>query len=349
MRMGKEVSIQNREKKLTKSELREAILKEKTYKPLEELNLMNNFLFHTIVTQGEDGEEFCRIILSNVLGREIRKVRVIAQQSILGFDTNQHGIRLDAYVEDVSDLPEMVDAKLSDIEIVPDIYDIEPNNTYEKESLPKRMRYYHGLIDTKHLNTGVYYDKLPRVIIIVILPYDPFGLNRMVYTVKNQCVEAPEVFYEDGAIKIFLYTKGTEGNPSQALVDMLKYLEDTSVENITNKDINTIHKFVEKAKHRKEVGIQYMRLWEENIQMKKEAREAGLAEGRAEGRAEGLAEGLAEGRAEGIAEAKSDSMRILVETYQKLKQSQEAAKDALVEEYLVPDEEAEELVKKYWK
>ena len=341
---------------MTKKELQEELLKEKTYQPLEELNLMNNFLFHTIVTQGEDGEEFCRIVLSTILGKPIRKVRVIAQQSILGIDTNKHGIRLDAYVEDVSELVKLEGVEMTDAEVIPDIYDIEPNNTYEKSTLPKRMRYYHGLIDTKHLNIGLDYDRLPRVVIIVILPYDPFGLNRMVYTIKNQCVEEPNLPYEDGAVKIFLYTKGTEGNPSQDLLDMLKYLEETNEKNIVNEDINQIHKFVEKAKHRKEVGVQYMRLWEENIQMKKAAHEAGLAEGReaglVEGREVGLVEGrkagLVEGREAGLAEARLEGMKIIISTYQKLTQSKEAAIEALMDAYKLEQTEAAALVTKYW-
>ena len=260
--------------------------KRKTYQPLEELNLMNNFLFHTIVTQGED----------------------------------------------VSELVKLEGTDMADAEVIPDIYDIEPNNTYEKATLPKRMRYYHGLIDTKHLNIGLDYDRLPRVVIIVILPYDPFGLNRMLYTIKNQCVEVPNLPYEDGAVKIFLYTKGTEGNPSQSLLDMLKYLEETSEKNIVNEDINQIHKFVEKAKHRKEVGVQYMRLCEENIQMKKAAHEAGLAEG----------------RETGLLEARSEGMKILIVTYKKLSQSKEAAIEALMDAYKMKQSEAVELVTKYW-
>ena len=82
---------------------RKTVITEKQFRPIEELNLMDNFLFHTVVTQGEDGEEFCRIILSTILGKKIRKVRVIAQQSVLGFDTELHGIRMDAYVEDISE------------------------------------------------------------------------------------------------------------------------------------------------------------------------------------------------------------------------------------------------------
>lgn len=260
-----------------------SVITDKHFRPLKDLNLIDNFLFQTVVSQGSDGEEFCRILLSTILDKPIRKVRVVAQQSILGFDTNRHGIRLDAYVKDISDEAELPGCKMADAEIIPDIYDIEPNNEYEKHSLPKRMRYYHGLIDTKQLDAGVDYDKLPRVVIIVILPYDPFNDNRMVYTIKNQCVENPDIPYEDGARKIFLYTKGSAGNPSQSLCDMLKYIQDTKEENVTNPDILRIHEFVEKAKHRKEVDISYMKSWEE----KRLWQEQALAEGRAEGRAEG--------------------------------------------------------------
>ena len=301
------------------------VTQEKYFRPLEELNLMDNFLFQTIVTQGEDGEEFCRILLSTFLGKSIRNVRVVAQQSILGFDTDRHGIRMDAYVENIPDEEELPGCDMADAKIIPDIYDIEPNNDYEKDTLPKRMRYYHGLIDTKHLNAGVDYEQLPRVSIIVILPYDPFGQKRMVYTIKNQCVEDPSVSYEDGARKIFLYTKGTEGNPSQSLRDMLKYMEDTRLENVTNEDIHRIHEFVEKAKHRKEVGINYMKMWEERRLIQREA----LAEGRAEGRAE--------------------SIGVVIETCQDLPETKEDTTVRLEKSFKISKEEALEYIKKYWK
>ena len=151
---------------------------------------------------------------------------------------------------------------LADVKLIPSIYDIEPNKTFEKESLPKRVRYYHGLIDTQLLSTGASYNLLPNVVIIVILPYDPFDKNRMVYTIKNGCEEDPSVPYEDGARKIFLYTKGTEGNPSQALQDMLKYIETSTADNVTNQDIASISVLVDKVKHKKEVSISYMKSWE---------------------------------------------------------------------------------------
>lgn len=230
-----------------------------TFRKLEELNLIDNFLFQQMLSQNEDGEEFARILLGTILGKNIRKVKITPQKNILGIDTNKHGIQLDAYIEDVSD--ELTD-DLADAEVIRDLYDIEPNNTYEKETLPKRTRYYHGLIDTQLLSSGAGYEKLPNVVIIIILPYDPFGKNRMVYTIQNRCVEEGTLPYDDGARKIFLYTNGTEGNPSQDLKDMLKYIQNTTDYNITNQAIASIHELVNKVRHKKEVSINYMKSWE---------------------------------------------------------------------------------------
>lgn len=110
----------------------------------------------------------------------------------------------------------------------------------------------------------------------------------MVYTIQNQCVEDDSVSYDDGAKKIFLYTKGTEGNPSQKLRDMLKYIEKTTVENVTNQDIDTIHQLVNRVKRRKEVGIEYMKSWERDKMM----REEGWREGKQEGIEQGIEQGI---------------------------------------------------------
>lgn len=261
---------------------------------LEDLNLLDDFLFQEMLAQKETGEPFCRILLSTILGRPIRKVKITPQKNVLGIDTDKHGIRMDAYIEDVSDesIPgcaeidaEIIDAGIVDTGLIdtenlpaktpPDIYDIEPNITHEKRSLPKRMRYYHGLIDTQVLATGINYHKLPKVVIIVILPYDPFDKNRMLYTIKNHCVEDNAVSYDDGATKIFLYTRGTEGNPSQALRDMLKYIETTTDDNVSNQDIASIHNLVAQVKVKKEVGINYMKSWEREEMIRDEAMREG--------------------------------------------------------------------------
>ena len=248
----------------------------RTFRKLEDLNLIDNFLFQAVLSDEQEGEEFARILLSTILGKHIRKVKIVPQKNILGLDTDKHGIRLDAYIEDVSD---ELDSNQADVELVRNLYDLEPNNSYEKKELPKRLRYYHGLIDIQLLSSGISYDKLPNMVIIVILPYDPFDKNRMIYTIRNHCEEEPSIPYDDGATKIFLYTKGTEGNPSQALKDMLKYIEKSTDDNVTNQDIASIQELVNKVKHKKEVGINYMKSWEMEELARKQGYHSGFDDG----------------------------------------------------------------------
>ena len=310
------------------------------FRPLSELNIIDDFLFQQLLSQEGDGEEFCRILLSTILGRPIRNVRITPQKNILGIDTNQHGIRLDAYIEEIPENDSITNSSV-DAEIIPDIYDIEPNNHYERKSLPKRMRYYHGLIDTQLLATNVEYEKLPNVVIIVILPYDPFGKNRMVYTIQNQCIEDSTLSYNDGATKIFLYTKGTEGNPSQELQDMLKYIEETTTDNIANQNIGTLHRLVEKVKHRKEVGINYMKSWELEKMWKQEGIEEGLAQGLEQGLSQGLEQGLAQGLTQGSI--------ALIETCQEFQLSKEETLNRIMQKFNLDNDTASAYVEKYWK
>ncbi len=131
------------------------------------------------------------------------------------------------------------------------------------------------MIDSKSLKSGESYGRLKNVAVIMITPYDPFGLNRMVYTVKNRCVEEPDMEYEDGACTLFLYTKGTEGCPGKELKQLLHYMEDTAAENAVNKDLEKIQRMVETVKKDSEVTVVYMRMMEDEEILKEEAREEG--------------------------------------------------------------------------
>ena len=237
------------------------------FRPLSELNLIDNFLFHEMLADKENGEEFCRILLKTILNKEVRHVKITPQKNILGPDTDNHGIRMDAYLEEVTD------SDAIDADIAPDIYDIEPNLTYEIDTLPKRMRYYHALIDAGLLRIGETYDKLPNVVVIFILPYDPFGQDRCVYTIQNMIKEDPSIAYNDGALKMILYTKGKAGNPRKELIDMLKYFEKSTTENVSNPDIECVHHMVDRIKERKELNLEYMKSWEWDDYNKKLGRE----------------------------------------------------------------------------
>ena len=176
------------------------------------------------------------------------------------------------------------------------VYDVEPDKNEEEEqvsALPKRVRFYHAKIDAESLKSGRSYRDLKNVVIIMITPYDPFGLNRMVYTIKSGCVEVPEMPYEDGAQTLFLYTKGTAGNPSEALRQLLQYMEHTTETNARNADLKEIQEMVKTVKKDEEVSIGYMKVFEreemlinqgrreESINTERERKRANEAESRA--------------------------------------------------------------------
>jgi len=258
---------------------------------LQELNLLDNFLFEEALNQGENSIEFCRILLSTILEKDFKNITITPQRNVSGTSPGKRGIRMDAYIE-ADEYIDSLDDLLSnaDIEINSGIYNIEPNK-YKASSEAKRTRYYHSLIDSKILKSGVDYSKLKQVVVIMILPYDPFGMNRMVYTIKNSCIEDPSIPYDDGIITIYLYTKGTEGNPSQNLKNLLKYIEETTTENATNSNLKAIHNMVTQIKASEEVGVRYMQSWEYEAYIRQESLEEGKAIGLQEGKSIGLQEG----------------------------------------------------------
>ena len=100
----------------------------------------------------------------------------------------------------------------------------------------------------------------------------------MVYTIKNSCVEVPELEYEDGAKTIFLYTRGKEGNPPEELKQLLHYMEHSSIENASTESLKKLHRMVTAVKRDGEVGLAYMKSFEREERIRKQ----GEAEGKAE-------------------------------------------------------------------
>ncbi len=236
---------------------------------LEELNLVDDFLANSLTGHEVYGEPAARCILECILGRKIGKLKVTPQRAVQGEDTDKHGIRMDVYLDEEDG----------------ELFDLEPDNR-EKDaaSLPKRVRFYHAKLDAGCLKSGVEYEELRNVIVIFITTYDPFGLDRMVYTVKSGCIEVAELPYEDGARTIFLYTKGTEGNPPEDLRELLYYMEHTSKENAKTENLQRLHEMVTAVKRDGKVGLAYMKSYEiEELRWR-------------EGLAEGMEKGITQGK-----------------------------------------------------
>lgn len=69
---------------------------------LKDLNLLDDFLFGTLVSHQRFGEAFSREILKIIFQREFGRLRVIPQKYYFGNDTDKHGACLDVYIEEES-------------------------------------------------------------------------------------------------------------------------------------------------------------------------------------------------------------------------------------------------------
>ena len=222
------------------------------YKELEDMNLVDNFLFGTAVSNEEYGPLIAGTILETIFHRKIKIKNVQSEKVVWPSNPELHGIRLDAYIEEEAAAVELGN-----------IYDIEPEKkSGEKTLLPKRCRYYHNRIDENQLKAGKEYYLLPTVWVIFITTFDPFSENRMVYTIRRRCVEEPEMPYDDGESTLFLYTKGTNGNPPDDLRDLLRYMNETTSENACNPSLKRVQDCIDKIKQNPTVRREYMDLQE---------------------------------------------------------------------------------------
>ena len=166
------------------------------------------------------------------------------------------------------------------------IYDTEVQNR-NTGNLPRRSRYYQGYIDTTQLKPGtVDFNRLGDIIQILIAPFDLIGDGYYRYTFRMNCMENKERLLGDGAVRIFLNTRGK--NPqdvSPELVQLLHFMEHTNDPPPPGGECEKVQKLrrkIENIKANEEVGIRFMHAWEERELDRIEARNAGLEAGRTE-------------------------------------------------------------------
>ncbi len=240
-------------------------------KPFEDLDVIDDFLMNALASDEEVGEPFCRTLIRGLLQRELEIVRISVQRVIGAKTPGQRGIRMDV---------EILEAQSEGG--IKTIYDIEPNKV-RGYNLPKHNRFYQAKIDARNLDTkDKTFRNLPNLFVITITDYDPFGYNQRIYTVHNTCEEVEELEYEDGLCFLYFNTTGTEGG-SESVCHLLKYLQDSKMDNVTDTITKELHDCVSQVKKNPELRGGYMTLEEKIYYECEEAK----AEGRAEGKAEG--------------------------------------------------------------
>ena len=189
--------------------------------PLKELNLTNRFLFDEVLEDPQTHQD----ILSIIFGRDIPLLEQNETEKEVRVSPHLRAVRMDVYAMDEEK----------------SVYNTEMQQK-KRTDLAKRSRYYQSMIDAGLLEPGIPdYNQLNNSYIIIITPFDLFGYGRYVYTFRAGCLEEPECCLEDGAVRIFLNTRGkNDGEVSKELVGFLRYVEDTTDEMAADMDSERI-------------------------------------------------------------------------------------------------------------
>lgn len=237
-------------------------------KKLKDLNLLDRFLF----AEAMEDSEIMRSVLEIILGKDIVLKYLPQVEKEERKSPLYRFVKLDVWAQDTDDT----------------IYDTEVKKK-NTGNLPRRSRYYQGIIDSKLLEPGeIDFDKLNNIFIIIIAPFDMFGMGKYKYTFKMSCEEARGLGLEDGAIRIFLNTRGKNSDEvGQELVELLQYMEHTNQltdDQCESQKVLRIKRRIQDIKSSEEVGVRYMQEWEEREMVKREAH--------AEGEKSGLEKGI---------------------------------------------------------
>lgn len=228
---------------------------------IENLEFRDDFMFGAVLKNSE----LCKSLLEEVLDMKIEKIEYISTQRVFDIDYESHGIRLDVFLRDANNT----------------VYNVEMQRTNHHD-MPKRSRWYQGIMDLGLLEKGLDYNSLDKAIIIFFCDFDPFNKSRYRYSFEQRCEEELDLRLGDETRKIFLNTTGTFGNISDTLKEVLKFINEPKIKT-NNPLVEQIAEEVKKVKvnpeRRREFMTYQIRLAEE--------RTAGRVEGRVEGRAEG--------------------------------------------------------------
>ena len=236
-------------------------------KSFEELTIQDNFIFQKVMLK----KHICKAVLERLLDISIQDIVYIHEEKSLDIRLETKSIRLDVYVNDDKGT----------------VFNIEMQTSKDMEELVKRTRFYQSILDMYHLQKGQKYMTLNDSYIIFICTFPVFSGDRHKYTFKNICMEEHDILLNDGAVKLFLSTKGTQNDISKPLQAFLDYIDGQEAIDELLKDID---QEVYKVKH--------CEAWKEEYKMLSMDHYTYWKEGVAEGIEQGMAQGSAKTKAE---------------------------------------------------
>ena len=280
-------------------------------KKYEELDFTDDFMFCKVLT---NNPELCRELLELIIEKKVGQFIHVEKQKPIEITADGKGVRFDVYSEDDQNV----------------VYDCEMQ-TSNGVNLPKRSRYYQGMIDLNLIERGEDYSKLKKSYVIFICTFDVFEKGLHKYTFKNYCKEFPELELNDETTKIFLCAGGDADDVSPEMKEFLDWMAGNGSGN--TELIRELSRAVQKVRDHEEWRMEYMTLLMRDKEMREEGRKEGIKEGIKEGEKKGREEGLLVGKAEEIVETGYEfgltEADILKRLQSKLNITEEQAKEYL--------------------
>jgi len=223
----------------------------------EELGISSDFMFGKIMQNADLCKELLQRILPDL---EIDHIEYPELQKSINPDVDAKSVRLDVYVKDGKGT----------------IYDIEMQVMDTKE-LPKRTRYYQGMIDLQMINRGQSYKQLKPSYIIFICLSDTFGKGRHIYSFENFCKEDKSIPLKDNTTKIFLNPDSKMDDVSKELKAFLNYVAGKKSD---DSFVQKLEAAVKEARKNREWRYEYMTLLMRDQENIEKGIEKGLKKGK---------------------------------------------------------------------
>jgi len=145
--------------------------------------------------------------------------------------------------------------------------------TTDKRNLPKKNRYYQGMIDLNTIEKSENYKNLKESYVIFICTFDPFHQGKAQYTFENLCLEDKELKLNDGTKKIFFNAKDYINAEDEEVREFLKYVNG---EKSDSPFVKEIEDRVAKVKASREWRLEYVTLLMREQEIWEEAEEESI-------------------------------------------------------------------------
>ena len=258
----------------------------------EKQTIKNDFIFGKVMQD----KGLCTELLELLTGNEIGDNITINAQKSIKVTNDSKGVRYDVYVDDGNNT----------------VYDTEMQN--KNEDLPKRARYYSGMVDLNLLESGGSYKDLRNCYIMFLCTFDPFDKNLCCYEFENYSIRDEHFPLGDGRKLLLFNTKGNRVNVPVKVKEFLDYIE---TKKSTNSFTDKVDAAVNKARQNKEWRLEYMKTLLHDMDVR------------------------AEGEEKGREEERKKMLEAFVKSTRKLGISDDKIKEALISDYQLRSEEAD--------